>query len=81
MNQVIVYIHSHAAEHFEKIGNLKTRNEINYFIKRLQSNPETKSNYQQPDPKGRMLEIKLIGRQSYYLFQRPLCQYYQNPGY
>ena len=70
MTNTLVYIHSLAAEH---LGRLKNKETVVDFINQLASNPETVGNYRQPDPRGRMIEVKLLGRQAVLVFKDPFA--------
>ncbi len=73
MNQTLIYIHTLVADHLNELGNAKTKRDIEQFITRLGSNPELCGDYRQPDPRGRMIEVKLIGRQAIIFFKDPFA--------
>ena len=68
MNNTLVYIHSHASDHLRSLAN---NEDVVSFINQLESNPETIGDYRQPDPRGRMIEVKLLGRQAVLFFSDP----------
>lgn len=70
MNKTLVYIHQLSADHLRGLGN---KGDVVQFINRLESNPETVGDYRQPDPRGRMIEVKLIGRQAVFFFKDPFA--------
>lgn len=73
MNQTLIYIHTLAADHLNDLGNPTAKTDISNFITRLGSNPELCGDYRQPDPRGRMIEVKLIGRQAVIFFKDPFA--------
>lgn len=67
----LVYLHSHAADGLRK---LKNRRHLLDFLGRLQANPtETVGDYAQPDPRGRMIEVKVLGRHAVLFFKDPFA--------
>ncbi len=68
MNNTLVYIHSHACDHLRGLAN---REDVIGFINQLESNPQTIGDYRQPDPRGRMIEVKLLGRHAVLFFSDP----------
>ena len=70
MTNTQVYIHSLAADHLKGMG---SKENVVQFINKLESNPETVGDYRQPDPRGRMLEVKLIDRQVILFFKDPFA--------
>lgn len=66
----LVYIHSHAADQLRRMGK---NEDFVRFIDQLQSNPETVGDYRQPDPRGRMIEVKLIKRNAILFFKDPFA--------
>lgn len=70
MNNTLVYLHSHASDHLMGLGNPQP---VVDFIDRLERNPETVGDYRQPDPRGRMIEVKIIGRQAVLFFKDPFA--------
>lgn len=73
MNHALVYIHSLATDHLKNLGNRDDHREISLFINKLGSDPALTGDYRQPDPRGRMMEIKLIGRQAVIFFKDPFA--------
>ena len=71
MNTPLIYIHTLADEHLQELENKFTQAEILYFIKKLALDPSLLGDYTQPDPRGRMMEVKLIGRQAVIFFRDP----------
>ncbi|MFK7909027.1 MAG: hypothetical protein AB8F34_00335 [Akkermansiaceae bacterium] len=66
-----VYLHSHAADSLRK---LKNHERLIGFLNRLEANPtETLGDYAQPDPRGRMIEVKIIGRHAVLFFKDPFA--------
>ena len=70
MTDTQVYLHSHVADHLPKIGN---RSAITQFIDQLGQNPETVGDYRLPDPRGRMIEVKILSRQALLFFNDPFA--------
>ena len=70
MTRPLVFLHSLAADHLKALAN---KDDVVRFIDQLQSNPETVGDYRQPDPRGRMIEVKLIGRQAILFFKDPFA--------
>lgn len=70
MSDTLVYLHSHAADHLAGMGN---RRAVIDFINQLESNPETVGDYRRPDPRGRTLEVKILGRQAVVFFKDPFA--------
>jgi len=66
-----VYIHQHVKDRLQAIGN---RSSIINFINQLSSNPETLGDYREPDPRGRMIEVKILGRQAVLFFKDPFAE-------
>ncbi|MBK1832179.1 hypothetical protein JIN77_15685 [Verrucomicrobiaceae bacterium R5-34] len=66
----LVYIHSHAADHLAGLGKPEP---VAEFISQLERNPETVGDYRQPDPRGRMIEVKILGRQAVLFFKDPFA--------
>lgn len=73
MNKALIYIHSLAADHLSSLGNPEAKKEVSHFITKLGSNPELYGDYRQPDPRGRMMEVKLVGRQAVIFFKDPFA--------
>ena len=70
MNKTLIYVHSLASDHLKKLGK---KEDIVKFINQLGSNPETVGDYRQPDPRGRMIEVKILGRQAILFFNDPFA--------
>lgn len=70
MSKTLVYVHSHAADHLKSMGN---RTSVADFIERLERNPEMVGDYRCPDPRGRMMEVKILGRQAVLFFKDPFA--------
>ncbi|MBT8036974.1 MAG: hypothetical protein KJO21_05470 [Verrucomicrobiae bacterium] len=68
MNNTLVYLHSHASDSLRKLAN---HEHVIRFINQLEANPQTVGDYRQPDPRGRMIEVKLLGRQAVLFFSDP----------
>ncbi len=65
-----VFLHHHAVDHLLAIGNPSG---IAAFIDQLKHNPETVGDYRLPDPRGRMIEVKILGRQALLFFKDPFA--------
>lgn len=70
MTKTLVYINSHAADNLKALAKPQA---IIAFIDRLNSNPETVGDYRQPDPRGRMIEVKILGRHAVLFFNDPFA--------
>lgn len=70
MTNTLIYIHSLASDHLNKLGK---KGDIIKFINQLEKNPETVGDYRQPDPRGRMIEVKILGRQAVLFFKDPFA--------
>jgi len=70
MTNTLIYIHSLASDHLNKLGK---KGDIVKFINQLEANPETIGDYRQPDPRGRMIEVKILGRQAVLFFKDPFA--------
>ena len=70
MTNTLIYIHSLASDHLNKLGK---KGDIVKFINQLETNPETVGDYRQPDPRGRMIEVKILGRQAVLFFKDPFA--------
>jgi hypothetical protein len=70
MTNTLIYIHSLASDHLNKLGK---KEDIVNFINQLETNPETIGDYRQPDPRGRMIEVKILGRQAVLFFKDPFA--------
>ncbi len=66
MTETLVYLHSHVADHLKKLGQKAL---IEAFLERLQSNPEIAGNYRFADPRGRIIEVKILGRHAVFFFR------------
>ena len=67
----LVYIHTQAADQLRALAN---RTELLGFIGRLEANPtDTHGDYSQPDPRGRAIEVKIIGLQAILFFKDPFA--------
>ena len=67
----LVYLHSHAADQLRALFKPKT---MMAFLDRLQANPtETLGDYSQPDPRGRTIEVKILGRHAILFFKDPFA--------
>ena len=70
MHDPLIYPHTHAVERLTSLGRPQA---IIDFINQLASNPQTLGDYRQPDPRGRMLEVKILGRQAVLFFNDPFA--------
>ena len=70
MTNTLIYIHSLASDHLNKLGK---KGDIVKFINQLETNPETVGDYRQPDPRGRMIEVKILGRHAVLFFKDPFA--------
>ncbi|MGB1874402.1 MAG: hypothetical protein ACPHNY_05380 [Akkermansiaceae bacterium] len=70
MNDTLVYVHDHVADHLQNIGN---KSHIIEFIEGLRSNPEAVGDHREPDPRGRMIEIKILKRHALLFFKDPFA--------
>ena len=67
----LVYLHTHAAD---KLRSLSESKILVSFLERLQANPtETLGDYSQPDPRGRNIEVKILGRHAILFFKDPFA--------
>lgn len=67
----LIYLHCQAAD---RLRALSDRQALLEFIDRLKANPtETVGDYAQPDPRGRMIEVKILGRQAVLFFKDPFA--------
>ena len=73
MSRPTIFIHSHVRDHLRKLGNPETVEQIHHFLGRLSASPTTTGDFSQPDPRGRLMEIKFIGRQSVIFFKDPFA--------
>ena len=66
-----LYLHNHAAD---SLRALRHHQDLLNFLDRLQANPtETLGDYSQPDPRGRMIEVKILGRNALLFFKDPFA--------
>lgn len=70
MTETIIYLHAHVSDHLRKLGN---KRHINGYIEQLQKNPETVGDYREPDPRGRIIEVKILGRHALLFFRDPFA--------
>ena len=70
MNEPLVYLHTHAADRLQALAKPQA---IIAFINQLKSNPETVGDHRQPDPRGRMIEVKILGRHAVLFFNDPFA--------
>jgi len=70
MSNTQIYLHNLAEDHLQSIGN---SSQLHDFIDQLASNPDTVGDYRLPDPRGRMIEVKIIGRQALLFFKDPFA--------
>lgn len=70
MTDTLIYVHAHAAEHLNNIGN---KAHILEYIDRLKSNPEAVGDYREPDARGRMIEVKILKRHALLYFKDPFA--------
>ena len=68
MTETLIYLHTHVADYLQKLGNQKS---LIAFLRRLKSEPETLGSYRFPDPRGRTIEVKIIGRYAMLFFKDP----------
>mgnify|MGYP000654212964 FL=1 len=68
MTETLVYLHSHVADHLKKLGQ---KSIIEAFLQRLKSNSEILGNYRFSDPRGRIIEVKILGRHALFFFKDP----------
>ena len=70
MTDTLVYVHAHVAGQLQNIGN---KDHILDYIDRLQSNPEAVGDHREPDPRGRMIEVKILKRHALLYFKDPFA--------
>ncbi|MGB0993364.1 MAG: hypothetical protein ACPG32_12970 [Akkermansiaceae bacterium] len=68
MTNTLVYLHSLAADYLASMGN---RRAVVEFINSLSRNPEVVGDYRQPGPRGRIIEVKILGRYAVLFFKDP----------
>lgn len=68
---MLVYLHNHAAD---RLRSLASKKEILQFLINLERTPiTTAADYTQPDPKGRIIEVKIFHRQAILFFRDPFA--------
>lgn len=70
MTETMIYVHGQAVDRLKALAKPEP---IIHFISRLKSNPETIGDYRQPDPRGRMIEVKILGRHAVLFFNDPFA--------
>ena len=66
-----LYLHQHAADQLRALNHPQ---DLLTFLDRLQANPtETMGDYSQPDPRGRTIEVKILGRNAILFFKDPFA--------
>jgi len=70
MTDTLVYLHSDVTEVLRKLGN---KSHIIDYIEQIRANPETVGDYREPDPRGRMVEVKILGRYALLFFRDPFA--------
>lgn len=70
MNEPLIYLNTHAVDRLESLAKPQA---VVRFINQLKSNPETTGDYRQPDPQGRMIEVKVLGRHAVLFFNDPFA--------
>lgn len=65
-----IYLHNLAEDHLQGIGNVS---QVREFIDQLARNHDTVGDYRLPDPRGRMIEVKVLGRQALLFFKDPFA--------
>lgn len=70
MTDTMIYIHAHVADHLKNISN---KAHILEYIDRLHDNPEAVGDYREPDPRGRMIEVKILKRHALLYFKDPFA--------
>jgi len=70
MLETQLYINSHAVDAIKALAHPEA---IIAFIGSLKSNPSTVGDYRQPDPHGRMIEVKVLGRHAVLFFTDPFA--------
>ena len=70
ISEPLLYLHNHAIDRLEALAKPQA---ILAFISQLKSNPETAGDYRQPDPQGRMIEVKILGRHAVLFFNDPFA--------
>ena len=71
MNDTLVYLHNHVVDHLKKLGQ---PDPIETYLGRLQVNPELVGNYRFADPRGRVIEVKILGRHALFFFKDPFAK-------
>lgn len=70
MTDTLVYLHNHVADRLKKIGRQEP---VQTFLDRLQVNSEIVGNYRFTDPRGRIVEVKILGRHAIFFFKDPFA--------
>jgi hypothetical protein len=70
MNEPLVYLNTHAVDTLQALAHPES---IIAFIHQLKTNPSTVGDYRQPDPRGRMIEVKILGRHAVLFFNDPFA--------
>jgi hypothetical protein len=68
MTNTSVYLHNHVVDQLKKLGQ---KSIIEAFLQRLKSNSEILGNYRFSDPRGRIIEVKILGRHALFFFKDP----------
>lgn len=70
MTETQIYVHGHAADSLKALAHPEV---IVDFISRLQSDPTVTGDHRQPDPRGRMIDVKILGRHAVLFFSDPFA--------
>ncbi len=70
MLETQLYLNTHAVDALKALAHPEP---IIAFIDRLKSCPSTVGDYRQPDPRGRMIEVKILGRHAVLFFTDPFA--------
>lgn len=70
MSDTLVYVHDHVADRLQNIGN---KAHIVEYINRLRTDPEAVGDHREPDPRGRMIEVKILKRHALLFFKDPFA--------
>lgn len=70
MNHPEIFIHQHAADALRALAKPEA---ILAFIKRLHSNPNLTGDHREADPRGRMIDVKVLGRHAVLYFNDPFA--------
>lgn len=68
--ETLVYLHTHAVDRLEAMAKPQA---VITFINQLKANPEVVGDHRQPDPQGRMIEVKILGRHAILFFNDPFA--------